>query len=114
MIHLAHASIWRWTQRPDCRARNLALGYWQLLRVYAVSRDAVRAAEYGQRSLEARHEQGPFLSAYAHESLARAAALDGDAATMDIHLAGTRAQLGDVTDPEERALLEADLRGIAL
>jgi hypothetical protein len=81
--------------------------------VYAVSRDAVRAAEYGQRSLEASHEQGPFLSAYEHESLPRAAAVDGDAATRDIHLAEARALLGDVTDPEERALLEADLRGIA-
>jgi gamma-glutamyl:cysteine ligase YbdK (ATP-grasp superfamily) len=113
MIHLAHASVWHWSQRPDCQPRNLAVGYWQLSRVYAVSRDAARAAAYGRRSLEASRGQAPFLTAYAHEALARAAAVAGDRATMARHLAEARALLPQVTDPQEKGLLEADLDTIS-
>ncbi len=109
MIHLAHASMWHWSQRPDCQPRNLAVGYWQLSRVYAVNREAPQAAMYGVHSLEASRDQGPFLTAYAHEALARAAAVAGDRATMERHLTEARALLSQVTDPEERGLLEADL-----
>jgi hypothetical protein len=112
MIHLAHASVWHWSQRPDCQPQNLAMGYWQLSRVYAVCRDAARAAAYGRRSLEASREQAPFLTAYAHEALARAAAIAGDRATMARHLDQARALLPQVTDPEEKGLLEADLNTI--
>jgi hypothetical protein len=112
MIHLAHASVWHWSQRPDCQPRNLAVGYWQLSRVYAVCRDPARAAAYGRRSLEASQGQGPFLTGYAHEALARAASAAGDAATMQDHLARARALMEEVADPEERALLRADLDGL--
>jgi hypothetical protein len=112
MIHLAHASVWHWSQRPDCQPRNLAVGYWQLSRVYADCRDPARAAAYGRRSLEASQGQGPFLTGYAYEALARAASAAGDAATMQDQLARARALMEEVADPEERALLRADLDGL--
>ncbi len=36
MLLLAQASLWHWTQRPDCTPRNLSIGYWQLSRVFAL------------------------------------------------------------------------------
>lgn len=112
MIHLAHASMWHWCQRPDQQQRNLTVGYWQLSRVYAVAGDPAPAAGYGRLSLEASRGQGAFLTAYAHEALARAAAVGRDRATMEGHLAEARALLPQVTDPEERGPLQADLNSI--
>lgn len=35
MISLAQASLWHWTERPDCTPRNLSIGYWQLSHIYS-------------------------------------------------------------------------------
>ena len=37
MILYALASLWHWTQRPDCSTTNLSIGYWQAARVYALA-----------------------------------------------------------------------------
>ena len=37
MILYALASLWHWTQRPDCSTTNLSIGYWQAASVYALA-----------------------------------------------------------------------------
>src|ERR1022692_3643135 len=36
MLLLSQASLWHWTQRPDCTSRNLSIAHWQLSRIYAL------------------------------------------------------------------------------
>ena len=53
MLRLGMASVWHWTQRPDCTPENLSVGYWQVSRIYAILRRAEDARRYAQLSLEA-------------------------------------------------------------
>jgi len=46
MVLLTHASMWHWTQRPDCKQENLSIGYWQAARVYAILRRVEEARRY--------------------------------------------------------------------
>jgi hypothetical protein len=109
MIGLAHASLWHWTQREDCTAQNLSVGYWQLSRVYALAGMTEQARRYGELCLRVSHDQAPFYLGYAHEALARAAMLAGDEEAAQIHLTAARRQLEAVLDDEERKLLQNDL-----
>lgn len=114
MLALAHASAWHWRQREDCQPRNLSIGYWQLSRVYTLIRHSERAAHYGQLCLVASMDEPPFFMGYAHEALARAAALQGDLRVMSEHLAQARMLAELVKDAEDRQLLVADLETISL
>lgn len=114
MLALAHASVWHWLERDDCEPRNLAIGYWQLSRVYALIRHGERAAHYGNLSLTASADEPPFFLAYAHEALARAAALVGDVTVMSEHLTQARRLAEMVKEAEDRQLLLADLETISL
>jgi hypothetical protein len=78
MIRLSQASLWHWTQRGDCRPRNLSIGYWQLSRVYALAGRGQEALRYGRLALDASQGDEPFYVAYAYEALARAAQVAGD------------------------------------
>jgi cation transport regulator ChaB len=113
MLQAAHASAWHWRQRPDCTNDKLAIGYWQLSRVYALAGDVVWAKHYGGLCLQVSRELTPFLLGYAHEALARAAALARESDALGDHLARAKLALGQVTDPQERQLLEKDLGSIA-
>jgi len=114
MLELAHASVWHWRQRADCQPRNLSIGYWQLSRVYALIRHAERAAHYGELCLAVSADEPPFFLAYAHEALARAAALQGDPTMMAEHLEQARRLAEMVNVPEDRQQLTADLETISL
>ena len=109
MINLAHASSWHWSQRLDCAPRNLSIAYWQLSRVYALIGQGQRARHYGQRCLTISRNEGPFYLGYAHEALARAAALLDDSRAMYDHLRQAREFAEAVTDVEEKQMLVADL-----
>ena len=112
MVDLARTSYWHWTQSEGETDRQLATGCWQLARVYAVLGDTERARRYGERSLrlaEASPSLGAFNVAYAHEALARAAAVDGDLGAYREHDSTARAFLDAISD-EGRALLEAGPR----
>lgn len=91
--------------------RNQAIADWQVSRVAAVLGYADLAQRFGERSLALarEHDLGPFLTAFAHEAIARAAAFVDDVATFTEHLEAARALLAEVDDPEERETLEADL-----
>lgn len=110
MIHAAHASRHHWGVVGD--SKNWAIGEWQISRVYATLGRAEPALYHGGRCLEicGEHQLTDFILAYAHEALARAYALTGDAKERDHHLAAARGT--EIAEAETRARLEEDLAGI--
>ena len=46
MIHVSHASFWHWKQVEDHTPLNIAIGTWQLARVYAVAGLPERAEHF--------------------------------------------------------------------
>lgn len=114
MVALAHASVWHWTQRDDCTARNLSIGYWQLSRVYAVIGHGERARHYGQLCLDVSRDDEPFYLGYAYEALARAAAVLNDAKLTSGYLLKARDLAAAVKDVDDRKALETDLDSIPL
>jgi hypothetical protein len=114
MLALSFASLWHWTQRDDCVSRNLSIGYWQISRIFALLGDVANARRYGDACMEHSLSESPFLLAYAHEALARAAALNGDSNRCAHHLTDARKLAPRISDAEERAVLEKDLLSITL
>jgi len=109
MIHAAHASRFHWSQVPDATPAHLARGEWQISRVYAVLRRPEPALHHARRALDFCHDNGigDFDLAFAHEALARAHAITGDAVQARHHIEQAAAvRIADATD---RDLLRADL-----
>jgi hypothetical protein len=69
------------------------------------------ARRFGERSLEIaiENELDPFVVGFAHEAIARAAAIVDDVETFTEHLELARAALAEVEDDEDREVLQADL-----
>ena len=109
MLASALASRHHWRQVGD--AKNFAISDWQVSRVFAVTGAGQLAREFAAQSaaLCQEHDLGPYLLAYAHEGIARAALVDGDEATALKHVAAARALAAQVEDEASRALIEADL-----
>jgi DNA-binding transcriptional MerR regulator len=109
MLHAAHASRHHWGVVGE--PVNWARGEWQVSRVYAVLGRPEPARHHGQRCLDLaeQHELSPFDHGYAHEAIARAHRLAGQAADAASHLDLARAAASKVTDAEERDLLLQDL-----
>ncbi|GBD85254.1 hypothetical protein BMS3Abin02_01658 [bacterium BMS3Abin02] len=107
MIDLAHASRWHWTQTKECTPSNLAVGAWQLSRVYAVAGRQDDALHHGQVSLRLCRDNdlSAFHEGYAYEALARAAS-DPDRGR---YLAIAHDLASRVEDEESREALLADL-----
>jgi hypothetical protein len=112
MLLLAYASLWNWTQRPDCTPRNLSVGWWQVSRAHALLGEAQPAARAGRASLAHARDESPFYAGYAHEALARAAVVANDVGARDRHLEEARRCLAQVRDEGERSMLAADLDSI--
>jgi hypothetical protein len=111
MIHKAHASIYHWLQSPDCKSRNAAIGEWLLARVYSILRMGEPALFHARRCLNI-CEAGKvedWVTASAHEGLARAAAAAGDAALFATHFDEAQRLVSAIADPDERAQIESDL-----
>lgn len=91
--------------------KNWAVADWQVSRVAAVVGYAELSRRFGQRSLDVaeEHDLGPFVRGFAHEAIARAAADVDDIDTFTEHLEAARALLPEITEPEDRDVLEADL-----
>lgn len=94
--------------------RNRAVADWQVSRVAAELGMGELAERFARRSLRVAVDHGlsPFYVGYAHEAIARAALVAGAGDLHDEHLAAARAVLSAVGDPQERALLAADLDAI--
>ena len=112
MIRFSQASMWHWTQRADCQRANLAIGYWQLSRVYAIAGRPEEARRYGQLCLEHGKPESPFLHAYAYEALARAEGVAGDGARLEQYRTEALRLAEDVEDLEERDRILNDLKTI--
>jgi DNA-binding transcriptional MerR regulator len=112
MLHMAHASRFHWEQAGG--PANLARGEWLCSRVYAVLGRAEPAGHHARRVLEICQENGigDWDLAFAHEALARAAAVAGDQEGVRRHLADAREAAARISDPADRALLEDDLLSI--
>ncbi|MBI1877159.1 MAG: hypothetical protein HYR94_02810 [Chloroflexi bacterium] len=112
MIRLTHASLWHWSQREDCAHRNLAIGYWQMARVYALLGQADNSQRYAQLCLKHSQGEAPFYVGYAYEALARAEWIAGNLDQGKSYLLAAQELLVEVSDPEARELLEKDLSSL--
>jgi hypothetical protein len=112
MILAAMASLWHWTQRPDCTDQHRSIGHWQISRAFALSDDGVSARRHAERCLSFADSLGPFFQAYAHEALARAAACLGDKAGFDQAMAAAEALLPKIPDAADQQALRQDLASI--
>ena len=111
MLQLSQASLWHWTQRSDCTPKNLSIGNWQLSRVYALLGQAENAKRSAKMCLHHSEDTSPFFTGYAHEALARSAAVADDVVGK-AHLAEARRYLAQVRSDRDRALLQADLQSL--
>ncbi len=109
MIASSLASIYHWSQRPDCTDTNRSIGFWQASRVFALVGQVENARHYAQLSLKYSQEDTPFYRGYAFEALARAEMIGGNTSAMQEHLAKARMYTALVPDLEDRKVLEADL-----
>ncbi len=116
MVHSAHASAYHWRRATGNGPAQWSRGEWQCARVYALLGRAEPALHHARRSLQICQSSGlgDFDLAFAHEAVARALAAAGlliDAAQA-VELA--RAAAADISDPDDLALLLADLSTIEL
>lgn len=112
MAHAAHASAYHWRQVGE--TKHFARSEWQCSRVYAVLGRPEQALHHARRCLDWCERGGveDWDVPYAHEALARAYEIAGDTEAAARHLALAR-ELGDqITDPEDRELLDKDLATI--
>ena len=111
LIDTAHASAYHWLQVGT--AANRARSQWQLSRVYVVLGRPEPALHHAHRCLawcEANPEAlEDWDLPYAHEALARAHALAGDADEARRHAGRARELAAGVAGAEDREHLEADL-----
>lgn len=109
MLATTFAQRYHWYEVGD--PRNWAIADWQISRVAAVLGYAELARRFGLRSLQIAqaHNLGPFLEGFAHEAIARAAAVVDDVETFTEHMSEAKALVGAIEDDEERETLEADL-----
>jgi hypothetical protein len=112
MLHVAHASLWHWSQRKECTDRHRSIAYWLLARVYALAGQPEPARAYGELALEFARKESPFYPGFAHEALARAAAVAGKAAAVKKHLRAAEAFAAQVSDAAEAAWLRENLATI--
>jgi hypothetical protein len=112
MIHMAHASRYHWGVVGG--PKELAIGEWQISRVYAVLDRPEPAVYHAQRSLEICEEGGigDFPLAYAYEALARAFAIAGKARLRTACIELARTAGAKIAEADERAQFFKDLRTV--
>ena len=111
LIHAAHASRHHWAAVGT--PANLARGEWQLSRVYTMLGRAEPALHHARRCLVYCEANPDALEdwdlPYAHEALARAHALAGEADEAGRHATQARELSARVAGVKDREHLEADL-----
>ena len=112
MLLAASASMWHWTQRPDCTPTKKAIGWWQLSRINAILGRANESRRFAQLSLEHSSDEEPFFVGYAYEALARAEFVANNRAKSQEYLAEAERRAELVTDIEDRESLVSDLRSL--
>ena len=109
MLAATFAQRYHWYQVGT--PRNQAISDWQISRVAAVLGYADLALRFGERSLTVclDNDLDPFVTGFAHEAIARAAADVDDIDMFTEHLDAAKETLLEIEDPEDRDVLEADL-----
>ncbi len=115
MLLRAFAAALHWSRRPDCGPKSRSISYWQLSRALALVGDVFLAERYARACLDVSVEGDlpPFFVAYAHEALARAAAVAGRADEARWFAARARDLAEKVYDADARKQLTDDLATIA-
>jgi hypothetical protein len=111
MIHAAHASRLHWGRAEGAEAINLGRGEWQCSRVYAVLGRGEPALWHARRYLGYVDGDGAedWDRAAACEAMARASAVAGDPGAAVEWKAKAVAALEDITDRDDREVVEGDL-----
>jgi hypothetical protein len=113
MLHMAHASRFHGGEVGE--APTLARGEWLCSRVYAVLGRSEPSLHHARRVLDLCHENdiADWDLAFAHEAIARAHAVGGDAAAARAATEQALECAEDIADPDDRTLLLTDLETIA-
>lgn len=111
MTRRAYAAAYHWQRAEGATPANEARANWLLSRVWVIRGNGDLALRHARRCLAVCQFAGlvDFDLAYAHESLARSFACLGDVEQARQHLSTAREVT--VSDPEDRALVQADLAG---
>ena len=106
MVHYAIASLFHWSKREDCTNRQKSIGCWQVSHCYVLAEDFKQAAPLDKLCLEFSENEESFYLSYAHETLARTAALAGKKKKIK-----KNCQKPDqkIKDKDEKELILADL-----
>jgi len=114
MVHAAHASRYHWGQVGG--PEQFAIGEWQCARVYSVLGRAEPALHHARRCLEIATASAvpDWLIASAHEGLARAYLVAGQRESALASRAAAEAALANVTDAEDRQVVQDDLASLPL
>jgi len=112
MLHAAHASRLHWERVGT--PTNLAVGEWQVSRVYSVLGRAEPALYHAHRCLALCDDGGvePFYVAEAYEVLARAHAVAGDRAAAAEAEASAWRIAERIVDAEDRQMFERDMASL--
>jgi DNA-binding transcriptional MerR regulator len=112
MLHAAHASRHHWgASGRHLEPFRLVGGEWQCARVYAVLGRPEPARWHAARALALCEEAGisTFFLGAAHEAMARALLVAGEAEAAAPHVEAARRISAELEDEEDRAILVNDL-----
>lgn len=109
MLAAAHASRYHWSQASR-EAKHQARGEWQLARVYSVLGRGEPALYHAERCLEwcGRGKVRDWDVAFAHEALARAHKVAGNAEAAERHKRLAREAGDAIADHEDREHFDKD------
>ena len=112
MSHMAHASRYHWGVVGG--PKELAIGEWQISRVYAVLGRPEPALYHAQRALEIceANKIGDFPIAYSYEALARAFAIAGKTRLRAACLKLAKVAGAKIAEEDERSQFFKDLRTV--
>jgi DNA-binding transcriptional MerR regulator len=117
MLHCAHASAYHWMQGGGTTA-NRARSEWLCSRGYSILGRPEPALHHARRCLElvesAPEEMEDWDIAGAHEALARAHHVAGEAEEARRNYELAREDTAKIADPEDRKHIEADLDALDL
>lgn len=114
LVHCAHASRWHWGRAGG--PQEWAIGEWQCARVYSVLGRPEPALVHAGRCLQlcSDYALDGFIMASAHEALARAHLAAGDPRSARAERDRAAELTAALRDPEDRAVVEADLATLDL
>lgn len=113
MVAAAYTSYYHWSQVGS--AVNRQRGHWMVSRVFTVLERSEPALAHAKRCMELTEAHPDLMEdfdvAFAHEALARANALSGEAGkTQELYTQAEK--LGEyIADEEDKGIFMGDLRG---